>query len=96
MNKIETKNRLDNQALGLLPLLLYMLLDNFFDYLYSFIIALTFSFVSLYLYSDLKKRKIHQFLLLVSAVTLVVTSIFLYLPVGKILYPYSFSGQFYL
>lgn len=89
MNKIETKSRLDNQALGLLPLLLYMLLDNFFNYLYSFIIALTFSFVSLYLYSDLKKRKIHQFLLLVSAVTLVVTSIFLYLPLGKILYPYS-------
>lgn len=89
MNKIEAKKRLDNQALGLLPVLLYMLLDNFFNYLYSFIIALTFCFVSLYLYSVLLKKKVYQFMLLVSAITLVLYLIFLFLPLGKVLYLYS-------
>lgn len=37
MNKV--KKGLDNQAIGLLPLLLFMFLDNYFSYLLSFIIG---------------------------------------------------------
>ncbi|MEA4808990.1 MAG: hypothetical protein VB136_07055, partial [Macellibacteroides fermentans] len=62
MNKIETRKSLDNQAWGLLPMLLFMFIDNFIDYHYSFIIALTLSFVSMYLYTALMKRKTYQFL----------------------------------
>ena len=35
MNRV--KKGLDNQAIGLLPLLLFMFLDNYFSYLLSFI-----------------------------------------------------------
>ena len=40
MNRV--KKGLDNQAIGLLPLLLFMFLDNYFSYLLSFIIGVTF------------------------------------------------------
>ena len=89
MNRIETRKSLDNQAWGLLPMLLFMFIDNFIDYHYSFIIALTLSFVSMYLYTALMKRKTYQFLLLVSSISLILFSVFLYLPLGKALYPYS-------
>ena len=39
MNRV--KKGLDNQAIGLLPLLLFMFLDNYFSYLLSFIIGVT-------------------------------------------------------
>ena len=42
MNRV--KKGLDNQAIGLLPLLLFMFLDNYFSYLLSFIIGVTFLF----------------------------------------------------
>ena len=37
MNKV--KKNLDNQVIGLLPLVLFMFLDNYFSYLLSFFIA---------------------------------------------------------
>ena len=43
MNRV--KKGLDNQAIGLLPLLLFMFLDNYFSYLLSFMFCLYF-FVS--------------------------------------------------
>ena len=62
MNKV--KKGLDNQAVGLLPLLLFMFLDNYFSYLLSFIIGVTFCFVCIFLYQVLSKDKVYQFLLL--------------------------------
>ena len=62
MNKV--KKGLDNQAIGLLPLLLFMFLDNYFSYLLSFIIGVTFCFVCIFLYQVLSKDKVYQFLLL--------------------------------
>lgn len=47
MNRV--KKGLDNQAIGLLPLLLFMFLDNYFSYLLSFIIGVTFCFVCIFL-----------------------------------------------
>lgn len=38
MNKV--KRNLDNQAIGLVPLLLFMFLDNYFSYLLSFIFVI--------------------------------------------------------
>ena len=48
MNRV--KKGLDNQAIGLLPLLLFMFLDNYFSYLLSFIIGVTFCFVCIFLF----------------------------------------------
>ena len=59
MNKV--KKGLDNQAVGLLPLLLFMFLDNYFSYLLSFIIGVTFCFVCIFLYQVLSKDKVYQF-----------------------------------
>ena len=47
MNRV--KKGLDNQAIGLLPLLLFMFLDNYFSYLLSFISGVTFCFVCIFL-----------------------------------------------
>ena len=75
MNK--DKKRLENQEVGQFTLLLFMNLDNYFSYLLSFIIGVTFCFVCIFLYQVLSKDKVYQFLLLPSAITLVLYSVFL-------------------
>lgn len=87
MNKV--KKGLDNQAIGLIPLLLFMFLDNYFSYLLSFIIGITFCFVCIFLYQILSKDKVYQFLLLPSAITLVLYSVFLCLKLEPVLFIYS-------
>ena len=87
MNKV--KKGLDNQAIGLVPLLLFMFLDNYFSYLLSFIIGVAFCFVSVFLFQFLRKDKIYQFLLLPAATTLVLYSIFLCLRLEPVLFIYS-------
>ena len=54
MNRV--KKGLDNQAIGLLPLLLFMFLDNYFSYLLSFIIGVTFCFVCIFLFQVLSEE----------------------------------------
>ena len=87
MNKV--KRSLDNQAIGLVPLLLFMFLDNYFSYLLSFIIGVTFCFVCIFLFQILSKDKVYQFLLLPAATTLVLYSIFLCLRLEPVLFIYS-------
>ncbi len=87
MNKV--KRGLDNQAIGLVPLLLFMFLDNYFSYLLSFIIGVTFCFVCIFLFQILSKDKVYQFLLLPAATTLVLYSIFLCLRLEPVLFIYS-------
>ena len=87
MNKV--KKGLDNQAIGLLPLLLFMFLDNYFSYLLSFIIGVTFCFVCIFLYQVLSKDKVYQFLLLPSAITLVVFRLSLLETGARIVYLFS-------
>lgn len=87
MNKV--KRGLDNQAIGLLPLLLFMFLDNYFSYLLSFIIGVTFCFVCIFLFQVLSKDKVYQFLLLPAATTLVLYSVFLCLRLEPVLFIYS-------
>lgn len=87
MNRV--KKGLDNQAVGLLPLLLFMLLDNYFSYLLSFIIGVIFCLACIFLYQTLSKGKVYQFMLLPSAATLVLYSIFLCLKLEPILFIYS-------
>ena len=60
MNRV--KKGLDNQAIGLLPLLLFMFLDNYFSYLLSFIIGVTFCFVCIFLFQVLSKDKLTSYL----------------------------------
>lgn len=87
MNKV--KKGLDNQAFGLLPLLLFMFLDNYFSYLLSFIIGVVFCLVCIFLYQILSKGRVYQFMLLPSAATLVLYSIFLCSKLEPVLFIYS-------
>lgn len=87
MNKV--KRNLDNQAVGLAPLLLFMFLDNYFSYLLSFSIGVIFCVVCLFLFKLLSKDKVYQFLLLPAAMTLVLYSVFLCLRLEPVLFIYS-------
>lgn len=55
MNKV--KRNLDNQVIGLLPLILFMFLDNYFPYLLSFVIAISFCMFCCFLYWRLREKK---------------------------------------
>lgn len=87
MNKI--KKDLDNQAIGLLPLLLFMFLDNYFPYMFSFVIAITFCLFCLILYWRLQERNIYQFMLLPTMLTLAAYALFFPFRVRSILFVHS-------
>lgn len=87
MNRV--KKSLENQALGLLPLLLFIFLDNFFSYLLSYIIGVAFCLGCVILFQLLKKDKVYLFMLLPAASTMVLYSIFLILKLEPVLYLYS-------
>lgn len=83
------KKNMDNQTVGLLPLLLFMFLDNYFSYLFSFLAGLAFCLMCLLLFRLLGKDKIYQFLLLPSALTMFLYSIVLWLRIEPLLFAYS-------
>jgi len=87
MNNI--KRSMQNQAIGILPLLLFMFLDNFFSYKISFIIAVLICMVSLLLYRILSKDRIYQFLLLPASATLMLYAVFIFLRLEPVLFIYS-------
>lgn len=87
MTKIDRK--MNNQAVGLLPLLLFMFLDNFFSYMFSYLIAFAFSILSLVVYRLLSKDKMYQFMLLPAAATLSLYSIFILLKLETVLFDFS-------
>ncbi|WP_080905479.1 hypothetical protein [Parabacteroides sp. Marseille-P3160] len=85
----EIRRGLTNQAGGLLPLLLFMFLNNYFPYLLSFSIGVIFCFFSYLLFYGLYRGRVYQFMLLPSAITLVLYSLFLFSKLEPMLYLYS-------
>lgn len=83
------KKGLDNQAIGLVPLLLFMFLDNYFSYLLSFLIGFAFCIVCVILFQMLWRDKVYQYMLLPSAVTLILFAGFLCLKLEPVLFIYS-------
>lgn len=83
------KKGLDNQAIGLLPLLVFMLLDNYISYLASFLIGVSICFVCIFVFEVLIKKRIYLFMLLPSAGTLVLYGGFLSLRLDPILFVYT-------
>ena len=75
MNSI--KKGWENQALGLLPLLLFLVLDNYFTYLQSFLVSVVFCTLSMLIFHGLRKDKIYAFMLLPASLTFVLFSFFL-------------------
>ena len=92
MNRV--KKGLDNQAIGLLPLLLFMFWITIFliYYLYNWGY---FLFCLYFLFQVLSKDKVYQFMLLPSAGTLVLYSVFLCLKLEPVLFIYlsSYHGS---
>lgn len=87
MNHI--RKSIQNQGIGLLPLLLFMLLDNFFSYKLSFVIAVLICMVSLLVYRVLSKDRVYQFLLLPASATLILYAVFIFLRLDPVLFIYS-------
>ena len=75
MNSI--KKGWENQALGLLPLLLFLVLDNYFTYLQSFLVSVVFCTLSMLIFHGLRKDKVYAFMLLPASLTFVLYSFFL-------------------
>lgn len=87
MNKV--KKGLDNQAVGLIPLLLFMFLDNYLSYLLSFAICIGFFVVCILLFHFLQKDKTYQFMLLPAALTLSLYAVSLLFKVEPVLFENS-------
>lgn len=83
------KRVIDNQALGLLPLLTFMILDNFLSYLVSFLIGVVICFICVLVFQVLIKNHVYWFMLLPSTGTLVLYGGFLSLRLDPILFIYT-------
>lgn len=77
-----------NQAMGLIPLLLLMFLDNYLPYFYSFVLSACLGIISLCLFKILKKRDTYYFILNPVGITLLLYSLFLALQFSFILHLY--------
>lgn len=85
MNKL--KRALNNQALGILPLLLAIFLDVYFlSYIMSLIVGLAACLISIFFFLRPKKGKYFQFLLVPTLITLLLYCIFLFINLKPILY----------
>lgn len=84
------KRTLSNQALGILPLLIAILLDiYFFPYNISLLIGLVISCVAMFFFFRPGKGTYFQFLLLPTLITLLLYSVFLFFNLKPVLYTYS-------
>lgn len=83
------KRIIDNQALGLLPLLIFMILDNFLSYLVSFLIGIAICFICILAFQLLIKNRVYWFMLLPSAGTLILYGGFLSLRLDPLLFIYT-------
>lgn len=88
-DSLDIRYGLNNQAVGLLPLLLMVALNYVYTYLVSFLIASVVCLVSLVIFWGLARGKRYQFMLLPTAATLALYSLFLVLRLEPVLYPYS-------
>ena len=52
------KRRIENQSIGLVPILLFMALDNIFAYQLSFFVAIAFCVLSLGIYYSLRRERV--------------------------------------
>ena len=75
MNRI--RKSWENQALGILPLLLFLLLDNYISYLQAYTVSAIFCVLSMFVFHILRKDKIYSFMLLPSFLTLILYAFFL-------------------
>ncbi|MDR3269409.1 MAG: hypothetical protein LBT83_10130 [Tannerella sp.] len=88
-NKVEQRQGLSSQSIGLLPVLLLMLLSNFYPYRISFVVAVISCVASIIIFSNLFRDRIYLFMLLPSSVTLVLYSCVYYSNLEPALYNYS-------
>lgn len=73
---ITFNSRMNNQAAGLIPLLLFMFLANYFSHQLSFAVGSAVCLVCMLLYYTLSKDKIYRFTLLPAAATLTLYALF--------------------
>lgn len=88
-NSMDVRQGLNNQAVGLLPLLLLIVLNYFYTYLVSFVIASIVCLISLATFWGLLRGRRYQFMLLPTAITLALYSLFLILRLDPVLYLHS-------
>jgi hypothetical protein len=88
-SRVERQQGVSSQSIGLLPVLLLMLLSNFYPYHIAFIIAVVICAASTMIFGNLFKDNVYLFMLLPSSVTLVIYSFFFYSGLKPVLYQYS-------
>ena len=71
------KKGIGNQAMGLIPIMLLMLLDNYLPYFLSFVLSTGLGIISLVLFQFFRKRNSYYFILIPVAITLLLNSLLL-------------------
>ncbi len=83
------KKGIENQSIGLLPIILFMFLYNYFDYRLSFVVAVAFCVISFFAYYLLRKDRKYMYMLVLTIATFILYSLFMCLRIYPILYVYS-------
>jgi hypothetical protein len=87
--KSQTKRILNNQAIGIVPLLLSMVLDLYVSHVTSFLVGISFCLLLLLAFHLIVREDVYQFLLLPTLATYLCYSVFLFFDFGDALNIYS-------
>ncbi|MCD8042285.1 MAG: hypothetical protein LUH10_04405 [Tannerellaceae bacterium] len=87
MDKV--KRGLSNQGIGFIPLLVFLLVDNYLSYTLSFVISIFLSLICTFIYRIFSRGKIYQFSLIPSAIVLLVYALFMVVNTELVIYEHS-------
>ncbi|MDR1646238.1 MAG: hypothetical protein LBS05_10570 [Tannerellaceae bacterium] len=87
--KSQTKRILNNQAIGIVPILLSMILDLYVSHVASFLIGISFCLLLLLAFHLIVRKDVYQFLLLPTLLTYICYSVFLFFDIEASLNLYS-------
>ena len=80
---------LTNQAVGLLPLLMFMIISNYMNYMLSLILSCCSSLICFFIYQELRKVNIYQLLLIPTGITFFIFTLFFSFKTESPLYKYT-------
>ncbi len=80
---------LTNQAVGLLPLLFFMIMCNYINYMLSLILGCCSSLICFFMFQELRKENIYQLLLIPTGITFLIFSVFFSFRSESPLYNYT-------
>lgn len=89
MKKVGISKYFYNQSIGFLPIFIFMIVDDFYPCMMSFVVSVAVAFLLVVLYKVLSRGPLKQFMLYPTIVSLLIFGLFLFFPFQNVLEDHS-------